>query len=111
MLPSGKKPCRACPFRRRSSAGYLGESTPGEFLAVALSDQDMPCHLTVDYEDPDWHEHLAEASRCAGRSIFLANQLKLPRARELAEDVKRHRQDKKNVLASAEEFRQHHGGD
>ena len=43
------KPCKECPFRKKSAPGWLGSSTPEGFMATTLSDVEMPCHLTVDY--------------------------------------------------------------
>lgn len=106
MNPPLKKPCRECPFRRRSIPGYLGNSTPAEFLASTMADQPMPCHLTVDYEDRNWKDMLDEASHCNGALTFFSNICKL------SNDPNRPKMpvDCENVFTRPTEFLDHHGG-
>lgn len=86
-----KEPCNQCPYRRKAMPGYLGESTPEEFMASTMADYPMPCHKTIDYRDPRWKEkwenlvvddELDPASQrstspkekhCAGAAIFFSN--------------------------------------
>jgi len=42
-------PCKECPFRRRSLPGYVGASTPTEFISTTQADVAMPCHMSVDW--------------------------------------------------------------
>lgn len=82
MKAAPKKPCNQCPFRKCSIPGYLGESTPSNFIQTTLGDAEMPCHQTVDYERPDWKTQLEDggtARQCAGAAVFFANILKLSR--------------------------------
>ena len=108
-MQSNTSPCGRCPFRRKSAPGYLGDDNVEDFLGATLSDTPMPCHMSVDYDDPDWADKLDEARHCAGSLIFLRNQNKLPRDRPLAQAVKAVKQDRKTVFANAQEFREHHG--
>ena len=104
--PAGR-PCRECPFRRESLPGYLGADNPRHFVALAMSDEQMPCHLTVDYESDDWREQAEqEGTQCSGRAIFLANQFKLTRNRE----VGRLPRDVVSVFQWPHEFLAHHEG-
>lgn len=72
------KPCRECPFRRASWPGYLGADTPEGFVTKTEAGVAMPCHLTVDYEAPDWDERADAAPLCAGALTYLKNTCKLP---------------------------------
>ncbi len=105
MKDPNPKPCGACPFRRESVAGYLGHDNPQYFAALAMSDHEMPCHLTVNYEKRGWEERAKRtAHQCAGRAVFLANQCKLPVNRA----IKLLPADRKTVFQFAHEFRAHH---
>jgi hypothetical protein len=104
MLFDQKTPCRECPFRRRSLPGWLGASNPEEFLATTLADAEMPCHMTVDYEDPYWEDELDMAQFCAGALIFFRNICKVSRDRSRPLLPA----DKENVFATPAEFLAHH---
>ena len=97
------KPCRECPFRRESMPGYLGEDTPDGFMATTLADHEMPCHLTVDYEEDDWEESLDEASYCAGALNFFRNMCKISRDRNRPQGEK-----DPTVFSNPMEFLAHH---
>ncbi len=80
--PHRKTPCRACPWRREAGAGWLGASSPERFALQVLAEQPLPCHLTIDYNDPLWEEKWAAQQTgklCAGALIQSANLKKLPR--------------------------------
>lgn len=79
MLKDLKKPCEACPFRKESAPGWTGNATPEEFLDTTMCDRTMPCHLTVDYENPYWEDDLDLSQQCAGAAIFFTNICKLSR--------------------------------
>lgn len=76
-----KDPCRECPWKICSAPGWLGAMSPGEFVELSDSGQRMPCHMYVDYEQPeeDWRADAEEAPECAGRAIFQANRCQLPK--------------------------------
>lgn len=103
-------PCPQCPFRRKSLAGYLGNSDADEFVDSTVNQEEhMPCHLSVDYEDPDWREtQLATAAHCAGSLIFLKNQCKLPHDEVLRKRMERVEKDTKKVFNWPHEFKEHH---
>lgn len=70
-------PCKACPWRRDNQApGWLGSSSPGEFLQQLDSGLRMPCRCTIDYEEEDWPEKARKAPECAGAAIHRANRCK-----------------------------------
>jgi hypothetical protein len=103
-------PCAQCPWRKTSAPGWLGSSTPLQFLAQAEADLKMPCHCAVNYEKDDWRAQAEQAPRCAGHAIFLRNRGKLPRDRDLAAFVGQvERNDA--VFTNPAEFVTHHGGD
>lgn len=111
-----KTPCNDCPYRRDSARGWLGaETDPEVFVSAALSDfmanpADIgyPCHLAIDYSDPDWKTtQLPDADLCAGALIMAANNYKLPRQPERAEAVRAVKQSPA-VFRYADEFIAHH---
>jgi hypothetical protein len=106
MKPPEKKPCKECPFRKKSAPGYLGRDNANHFLALTMSDGDMPCHLKVDYEKEGWKAKLSAAPRCAGSVIFFANICKRSR------DPKRPTLPRSTeVFEQPRAFLDHHGGD
>lgn len=104
MKPCTNKPCSGCPMRRKSFPGWLGAATPENFIQTAHSDEEMPCHQTVDYERKDWRQTLHEATACAGVAVYFANIGKLSRDRSR----RRLKADKVNVFSSPVEFVKHH---
>lgn len=70
------KPCPECPWSKTSAPGWLGTSTPIEFLQQSEAGIHMPCHLHVDYERPDWQKQANRAPACRGRLIHFANRSK-----------------------------------
>lgn len=78
MTSTLKKPCAECPWRKTSAKGWLGASTPVEFIQQSEAETQMPCHLHVDYESDNWQEEALEAPQCAGRAIHFANRGKRP---------------------------------
>lgn len=105
MKPQHKKPCRECPWRRNSLPGYLGASNPLEFLQTSEAETRMPCHLTVDYDDPEWERKQNHAPQCAGRAIHFKNRCKNPRNRGLLTEVEA---DREGVFTFPQEFIDHH---
>lgn len=101
------KPCKACPWRKDSIKGYLGESKPAEFLQQSEIELRMPCHLHVDYERDDWKAQTKTAPQCAGRAIHYANRFKTPRDPELL----RLPPDRDAVFTWPQEFYDHHSHD
>lgn len=104
-------PCAQCPWRRTSAPGYLGNSTTLEFLSQAEFAPRMPCHIFIDYEQPDWQEQIETAPRCAGHAIYLRNRGKLPEDAGTREMVQSVQPDRDNVFGFHVEFLRHHGGD
>lgn len=104
-------PCQACPWRTTSLKGWLGESTPLQFLAQAEAEIKMPCHCAVDYEREDWKDQVATAPRCAGHAVYLRNRCKRPKDPELDAFVRQVAPDPEHVFSRPEAFVAHHGGD
>jgi hypothetical protein len=88
------KPCKECPFRRRSFPGWLGRNAPKEFAILAFNDVEIPCHLTVGKKE----------AQCAGRAIMWANQCKVARDHS----VPRMTPDRTTVFSHIGEFTKHH---
>lgn len=87
--------CHECPFKRNSAPGYLGGNNLMAFLADALSDESVPCHIefsrNVAHEggsknlaQPRMVEIDATTLRCRGAATMQRNQLKQPRDVEAA---------------------------
>ena len=89
--------------------GYLGENRTSDFVQAAMGEGKMPCHSSVNYEDPQWLEKFRNEEhkggvQCRGRAIFQANNCKLPRDRT----VLRLESDRKLVFSTPAEFVEHH---
>lgn len=86
-----RSPCCDCPFRRDSLPGWLGGSTPEQFVRHAHADLPYPCHTKI-------------GPQCAGMAIYRANICKSPR------DPKAFRlpADKVKVFSWPTEFINHH---
>ena len=104
-------PCNQCPMRRNALKGYLGNSTPEEFIEQIQSECDMPCHCYINYERDDWREEqLPFAPSCAGVLVFMKNQCKLPRNKTLVNKVRKVECDRENVFSFNHEFLEYHNG-
>lgn len=100
-------PCGDCPFRRKAAPGWLGAGSPESFLDCMQRDEPLPCHQTVDYDDPEWLEKWSAqeaGSMCAGALVFMANKMQRPRNREFPTMPT----DKTNVFSNSVEFVRHH---
>ncbi len=105
--PPTSKPCSDCPFRRASMPGWLGAGSPESFIDCMQRDEPLPCHQTIDYDDPAWLEKWSaqeNGSMCAGALIFMANRAQRPRAREFPTMPP----DKVAVFSNSVEFVRHH---
>lgn len=104
-----KSPCNQCPYRRASPPGWLGDSTPSEFMAQTLYEENhMPCHAAVDYEKENWRDKLAKAPHCAGSLIFMHNHCYLPRDPDLTKKRNNVEPDHEKVFSHHSEFTAHH---
>lgn len=103
-----KQPCSQCPFRQTSLKGWLGASTPEEFVEQTLSQGDMPCHKSINYEDPNWEGKLANKPHCAGSLIFLRNAGVREFRPEITAKISQFKTDYTNVLVGPGHFIQHH---
>lgn len=69
----------------------------------------MPCHQTIEYDDPDWQaSQYPDSSLCAGSLIHIRNQFKMPRDAGLAAGVRMVPMDPVNVFQWPQEFIDHH---
>jgi hypothetical protein len=104
-------PCDQCPWRKTSAPGWLGSSTPLQFLAQAESEIRMPCHCAISYEDPNWKNQVEQAPRCAGHATYLRNRCKSPRDPGLSAFVRQVTANTQEVFTHAVDFVAHHQGD
>lgn len=105
-----KRPCKQCPFRKASAAGWLGGSPPEGFIGTLRTGaQPLPCHSTVDYEKPDWCERFLSGrdpkhKLCAGALTLMANEGRVPRPSQGPEMPA----DAQTVFETARDFITHH---
>jgi len=105
-----KKPCSDCPFRRASAPGWLGAGSPESFLDCIQRGEPLPCHQTIDYEDPDWLRKWSaqggesDGRMCSGFLIFMANKMQAPRDKNFP----RLPPDQAAVFSTSIEFVRHH---
>lgn len=103
-----KAPCAECPFRRTSVRGYLGADNPEHFVQTAAGGSDLPCHMDIDYTDPDWLKtQEPDAPLCVGSLQFQNNWLSLSRLPHVAE-AQRELEGNPRVFDNPEEFLIHH---
>lgn len=102
-------PCEKCPWRRTSLRGYLGADEPLHFYQQSVTGEgDMPCHMAIDYDDPDWLENqYPQADYCAGNLIYFRNHMKTPRREALAAAVARVKPSRAVFSWPSEWFRHH----
>ncbi len=103
-----KTPCSECPFRRVSAPGWLGASTPQEFLDCVRGEAILPCHQAIDYEAPNWRKQLPAAAVCAGSLVFMVNTAQLPIDPQLRAMRNAVTADRATVFARPDEFLTHH---
>lgn len=103
-----RRPCRECPFKRTSMRGYLGNDYPEHFLNQTLGGADMPCHMEIDYSDPDWlTTQEPTAPMCRGGLEFQNNWMSLSRDPKVAAAQNQCGTNEK-VFETPEEFLIHH---
>lgn len=109
FLPARSAPCARCPFRRESVPGYLGAGSPESFVDCVQRGDPLPCHLTVDYDDPSWKRRwsaqaVGSGEICSGSLVFMANRLQLSQT----PGFPRAPADRVAVFGNAIEFVRHH---
>lgn len=87
--------------------GWLGAASPASFIVEISMERPLPCHPTIDYENPRWLS-LWQAQRtgaiCAGSLIMSANMGKIPREPSFP----RLPADREIVFATHQQFIDHH---
>lgn len=113
-MPNVKRsPCSACPFRRDSLPGYLGEASgdPSGFLTPIWSGAvRQPCHKKVDWERPGAQAQAATAPLCQGALVMMRNACKLPLDPEIRDAVAETDGDRASVFCFPLQFVEHHSG-
>lgn len=83
-----KKMCGQCPWNNKAAPGWLGDATVEEFVAQAQEGESrMPCHMSVDYNDPAWGDNLANKRQCAGVAQARNKSCKIPRDPAIAKHL------------------------
>lgn len=106
--PFAKKPCKVCPFRRTSLAGWLGDAPPEMFVNNINYEIPSPCHSSIDYADPNWKEDWENGDTgrlCTGALVLASNMCKLARKQDVIPKVP---SDRVNVFGRPQEFVDHH---
>lgn len=107
-----KEPCKECPFRRSSPAGWLGEhETSQEIANIVLFDGFFPCHMEVTKETEKgvpFDEAVQTSSSCIGSLAFMNNQFKRSRDHAIAKEQDQVGQ-RDDCFKFAVEMRAHHG--
>lgn len=106
--PVQKKPCGECPFRRAAMPGWLGAGSPESFIEAIQAEKPMPCHSTINYEDPNWAtlwSRAATGKMCIGALTFAANMHKRARNPNAIPNVPR---DIKTFFETPKQFIDHH---
>ena len=97
------KPCKECPFKKDSAAGWLGPyKTPLQFIQDSFQQDGMLCHMTVDRGCGDL-KVCAGSLHCANKSAkeFVGDLLVEQRA--VKDDT-----DAADECMTAPEFIEHH---
>lgn len=105
-------PCPECPFRHESLAGWLGSNTPEDMAKMASAGARMPCHCTVDYEDPMWRDKMerpnSSVQQCAGALAAARHQAVLPRDTALRSQMENLDPEAMNMVMNLFAFMDHH---
>jgi hypothetical protein len=105
-VDSVNKPCSDCPFRRKAAPGWLGASSPEGFIDCMERGEPLPCHQTIDYDNPHWlveWMHQKTGKMCAGSLIFMSNKLQ-------HYDFTKLPTDHTNIFSNTLEFVRYHRG-
>ena len=84
--------------------GWLGAGSPESFIDCMQRDEPLPCHQTIDYDNPHWlieWMHQKNGNMCAGALIFLANKLQRHPFQKMDKDHE-------TVFSNTLEFVRHH---
>jgi hypothetical protein len=103
---SCKVPCKECPFRKDSVAGWLANYTPQDLHTLVMSEQPFPCHMTHE-KDLEFNE-AEEYPLCKGALAYMKKNAKSPRNQELNALVKAVEPEvTENILGFVEFFKHH----
>lgn len=102
------KPCKQCPFRKDSLAGWLADYTPQDLHNIVMNELEFPCHMThetdISFEEAASNKY----PLCAGALGYMRKNAKKPRKPELAELVSRIDKEILDDILSVSEFFDHH---
>jgi hypothetical protein len=95
-----KVACVECPWRRDSAPGWLGPSTPEEWVEMAHGETAVACHTTVKSNDQPWEE----VKQCRGIAQFRQHIFKTPRNPRIETGPA----DRERIFSWDDEFLAHH---
>lgn len=109
MICKRKTMCAECPWRKNSAPGWLGAAEPWNFVSAIHSEEKMPCHSDVNYNNPNWRKSLEtdKVSYCVGQLLATKKACKRPRDPEHAKAVDSVPPDDNSM--NSNEFMKHHG--
>lgn len=100
-----RKPCRECPYRKKSLPGYMGGNSVELYHSFLKNNESyVPCHMTQDTANEDY---------CVGRILVRINDCKSAISPELSllEKLNKDNPTRGEVFDWAFEFIQHHGNE
>ena len=108
MKFKNRKMCKQCPWRNNAAQGWLGTASPENMTAQIDFGTKMPCHSTVNYDDPNWQAQLQtdKAQYCTGVLQASNKACKVPRDLEHAKAVNHVTLQEDHM--SIEEFTEYH---
>lgn len=108
------EPCAQCPLRKRCAAGWLGSYTPELIVEQIRLEVPFPCHMTINYEDPEWRLSIfiedTKVQACAGYLIMMRKMAKLPRDPEVLAHCERLDRQHPAVFDNHFKFIEYHKG-
>jgi hypothetical protein len=95
------KPCKECPFKKGSVAGWLGPyKTPLQFVQDSFQQDGMTCHMSVERDDL---KVCVGSLHCANKSAKQFQGELLSAQKSVADDT-----DAADQCMTAPEFIEHH---
>lgn len=106
-----KKPCKDCPFKKTSLAGWLGNQKPENIISYLEQDHEFPCHNTIpkgsNLVSAEEAKNSETMQHCAGALIMHKKSCKRSRDSKVAQwqsDIK----SDDDVFSHKSQFLDHH---
>lgn len=106
------KPCKDCPFSKKSLRGWLADYTPESLHRIVMSEQHFPCHMQLqDGEDVLSFEEAELYPVCVGSQLYMRKCAKIPYNPILSQKLRNFTQEELDQVLSIGEFFKHHNID